>query len=108
MTNRSTILFFMFMIQMGESVYSSFSPGHKEHSQSAHEALLRAKLLSNDNNEDKQDCTEGNFLFILFLIVCQLLFAHSPVLLKLAEGCSERDTHLMLGYLMAITTVHEW
>lgn len=64
MTNRPTILFFMFMIQMGESVYSSFSPGHKEHSQSAHEALLRAKLLSNDNNEDKQDCTEGNFLFI--------------------------------------------
>lgn len=60
------------MIQMGESVYSSFSPGHKEHSQSAHEALLRAKLLSNESNEDKQDCTEGNFIFT-FVSDCVLI-----------------------------------
>ena len=40
-------------------MYNSFTRGHKEQSQSAHEALLRAKLLSNENNEDKLDCTEG-------------------------------------------------
>ena len=40
-------------------MYNSFAPGRKEQSQSAHEALLRAKLLSNEHSECKQDCTEG-------------------------------------------------
>ena len=46
-------------LQGGKSVYNSFDPGHKEQSQSALEALLRAKLLSTDNDDQKEDCTEG-------------------------------------------------
>ena len=45
-------------------MYNSFAPGRKEQSQSAHEALLRAKLLSNEHNECKQDCTEGKDLLL--------------------------------------------
>ena len=42
-------------------MYNSFAPGRKEQSQSAHEALLRAKLLSNEHSED---CTEGKDLLL--------------------------------------------
>ena len=45
-------------------MYNSFAPGRKEQSQSAHEALLRAKLLSNEHSECKQDCTEGKDLLL--------------------------------------------
>ena len=86
-------------------MYNSFTPGHKEQSQSAHEALLRAKLLSNENNEDEQDCTEGIDTYSYIYRMWNNNFHVNAVLLKLAEGCSESDTHLMLGYLLAISKV---
>ena len=93
-----------FYAQGGKSVYDSFAPGRKEQSQSAHEALLRAKLLSNEHSECKQDCTEGTD-FLLPIVNCLHINWFYVVLLKLAEGCSESDTHLMLGYLLAISKV---
>lgn len=101
----------LFLFTQGEkSVYNSFTSGHKEQSQSAHEALLRAKLLSNEHHEEKEDCTEGTLLKDMCLcghLNCVLITVYMlhAVLLKLAEGCNESDTLLMLGYLLAIAEV---
>ena len=92
-------------MQNGKSAYNSFDPEYKEQPQTALEALLRVKLLSNDHNERKEDCAEGAMCSQVY--VDQFVYYHSlyAVLLKLAEGCSESDTHLMLGYLLSITKV---
>ena len=45
-------------------------------------------------------------IHIVIFIECGIITVHvNAVLLKLAEGCSESDTHLMLGYLLAISKV---
>ena len=54
-------------------MYNSFTPGHKEQSQSAYEALLRAKLLSNEHNDDKEDCTEGKMLKHYMTVSCRIM-----------------------------------
>lgn len=44
----------------GDLSYSAFDSGTKGEAQSVHQALLRAKLVANEQNEHKEDCTEGD------------------------------------------------
>lgn len=115
----------MYGSTQGGFVYNHFDSVSKDPAQTLHQALLRSKRVASDQHE-QQDCSEGIFPTIdvhavtvhvmfhsivhehctMYVVLIQTTVGYSnAVLLKLAENCSETDTHLMLGYLLAMHKV---